>query len=84
MAVGRTVECNGTAPVSRAQYSDVHIVILLISLSDSQMPTIFCFADFFEAQDPKTYSDTRLDLLLQALQPYTPSHDSDMSVSEFR
>jgi hypothetical protein len=27
MAVGRTVECNGTAPVSRTQYSDVHIVI---------------------------------------------------------
>jgi hypothetical protein len=31
--VGRTVECNGTAPVSRTQYSDVHIAILLISYS---------------------------------------------------
>jgi hypothetical protein len=28
MAVGRTVECNGTATVSRAQHSDVHILIL--------------------------------------------------------
>ena len=34
MAVDRTVECNGTTPISRAQYSDVHIVILLISLSE--------------------------------------------------
>jgi hypothetical protein len=33
MTVGGTVECNGAAPVSRTQYSDVHIAILLISYS---------------------------------------------------
>jgi hypothetical protein len=84
MAVGRTVECNGTAPVSRTQYSDVHIVILLISLSDRKLLLIYRFADHYEAQVKTTYSDMRLDLLLQALQPYTPSHDSHMSVSKFR
>jgi len=30
MPVGGTVECNGTAPVSRTQYSNVHIVMLLM------------------------------------------------------
>jgi hypothetical protein len=49
MTVGRTVECNGTAPVSRTQYSDVHIVILLISLSDRKLLLIYRFADLFEA-----------------------------------
>jgi hypothetical protein len=33
MPMGRTVEGNGTASISRPQYSDVHIVILLISHS---------------------------------------------------
>jgi hypothetical protein len=80
MAVGCAVECNGTAPGSRTQYSDVHIVILLISLRDRKLLLIYRFADLFEAQVTTANLDIRLDLLLQELQPYTPSHDSHMSV----
>ncbi|MGB5615709.1 MAG: hypothetical protein WBM78_02630, partial [Desulfobacterales bacterium] len=36
MPVRRTVECNGTTPVSRTQYSDVHIAILQITYSVQQ------------------------------------------------
>jgi hypothetical protein len=80
MAVGCTVECNGTAPGSRTQYSDVHIVILLISLSDRKLLLPYRFADRYEAQVTTIYSDIRRDFLLQTLKPYTPSHDSHMSV----
>jgi hypothetical protein len=44
MAAGRTIECNGTAPVSRAQYSDVHIGIL--QLFSFRVALFFAFGFF--------------------------------------
>jgi hypothetical protein len=43
MAVGRTVECNGTAPVSRTQYRDFHNLLLPISLSEISNSRIHFF-----------------------------------------
>jgi hypothetical protein len=42
----------------------------LLYTSDRKLLLIYRLADLYEAQATTTYSDIRLDLLLQALQPY--------------
>ena len=77
--MGCTVECDGTAPVSGTQYSDIHTVILLISLSDRKLLLIYHFADLYASQATRTWPDIRLDFLLKKLQFYIPVRDSHMS-----